>query len=300
MSQLVSTLSGLGVALVTPFHSDGKVDFPAMQRLVEHQIKGSTDFLVVLGSTGETPTLSLEEQRRIVDFVLEVNANRLPVVVGLTGNATDALCERIASFDASGVAAYLVASPAYNKPTQQGIIRHFECVADAATRPVMLYNVPARTGSNMTAETTLALSKHNNVCGIKEASGDLSQIAQILANRPEGFAVWSGDDALAMPTVAMGAEGGISVIGNAFPSAMSSMIQQAAFGQMHEARATHTSLTNLIKLAFEEGNPAGIKCALNHLGICSSQVRLPLVEASKALTDRVYAAIAALDVPATK
>jgi len=300
MSQLRSTLRGLGVALVTPFHLDGKVDYPALQRLVEHQIKGSTDFLVVLGTTGETPTLSLEEQRRIVDFVLEVNANRLPVVVRITGNATDALCERIAAFDASGVAAFLVASPAYNKPTQEGIIRHFERVAEAASRPVMLYNVPARTGSNMTAETTLALSKHNNVCGIKEASGDLSQIAQILANRPEGFAVWSGDDALAMPTVAMGAEGVISVIGNAFPSAMSSMIQQAAFGQMHEARATHTSLTNLIKLAFEEGNPAGIKCALNHLGICAPQVRLPLVEASKALTDRMYAAIAALDVPATK
>jgi 4-hydroxy-tetrahydrodipicolinate synthase len=300
MSQLVSTLRGLGVALVTPFHPDGKVDYPALQRLVEHQIKGSTDFLVVLGTTGETPTLSLEEQRRIVDFVLEVNANRLPVVVGITGNATDALCKRVASFDAAGVAAYLVASPAYNRPTQEGIIRHFERVADAASRPVMLYNVPARTGSNMTAETTLALSKHNNVCGIKEASGDLGQIAQILANRPEEFAVWSGDDALAMPTVAMGAEGVISVIGNAFPSAMSSMIQQAAFGQMHEARATHTSLTNLIKLAFEEGNPAGIKCALNHLGICSSQVRLPLVEASKALMDRMYAAIAALDVPATK
>ena len=300
MSLLASTLRGLGVALVTPFHSDGKVDFPSLQRLVEHQIKGSTDFLVVLGTTGETPTLSVEEQRRIVDFVLEVNANRLPVVVGVTGNATDALCERIASFDATGVAAFLVASPAYNKPSQQGIICHFERVADAATRPVMLYNVPARTGSNMTAETTLALSKHSNVCGIKEASGDLTQIGQILANRPEDFSVWSGDDALAMSTVAMGAEGVISVMGNAFPSAMSSMIQQAAFGQMHEARATHTSLTNLVKLAFEEGNPAGIKCALNHLGICTPKVRLPLMEASKGLTDRMYAAIAALDVPATK
>ena len=300
MSQLASTLRGLGVALVTPFHSDGKVDFPSLQRLVEHQIKGSTDFLVVLGTTGETPTLSVEEQRRIVDFVLEVNANRLPVVVGVTGNATDTLCERIASFDATGVAAFLVASPAYNKPSQQGIICHFERVADAATRPVMLYNVPARTGSNMTAETTLALSKHGNVCGIKEASGDLTQIGQILANRPEDFSVWSGDDALAMSTVAMGAEGVISVMGNAFPSAMSSMIQQAAFGQMHEARATHTSLTNLVKLAFEEGNPAGIKCALNHLGICTPKVRLPLMEASKGLTDRMYAAIAALDVPATK
>lgn len=300
MSQLVTTLHGLGVALVTPFHPDGKVDFPALQRLVEHQIEGDTDFLVVLGTTGETPTLSLDEQRSVVDFVLEVNANRLPIVVGVTGNATDALCARLSTFDASGITAFLVASPAYNKPSQEGIIRHFQCVADASSRPIVLYNVPARTGSNMTAQTTLTLSKHANVCGIKEASGDLAQIGQILANRPEGFAVWSGDDGLALATVAMGAEGLISVLGNALPSQISSMIQQATFGQMHEARATHTAIANLVKLIFDEGNPAGIKCALNHLGICTPVVRLPLMAASKALTDKMYAAIAALDVPAIK
>lgn len=300
MSQLVSSLRGLGVALVTPFHHDGKVDYPALQRLVEHQIEGGTDFLVVLGTTGETPTLSPEEQRRVVDFVLEVNANRCPVVVGITGNATEALCDRISSFDASGVSAFLVASPAYNKPSQAGIVQHFQRVADAATRPVILYNVPSRTGSNMTAETTLELANHPNVCGIKEASGDLSQISHILSARPDSFAVWSGDDALALSTMALGADGVISVLGNAFPTPMSSMIQQGEFGQVHEARNTHASLVHLMSLMFEEGNPAGIKCALKHLGICEAVVRLPLVPASKGLTDKMYAAIAALDVPMPK
>lgn len=300
MSQLVSSLHGLGVALVTPFNHDGKVDFPALQKLVEHQIKGGTDFLVVLGTTGETPTLNLDEQRRVVDFVLEVNAKRLPVVVGMTGNATSPLCERIAAFDPTGIAAFLVASPAYNKPSQLGMVRHFERVAEASPRPVILYNVPGRTGSNMTAATTLELAKHPNVCGIKEASGDLNQIAQILAKRPSGFAVWSGDDALAMATVAMGAEGLISVLGNALPTPMSTMVQQAAFGQIHDARSTHSALHALMNLVFEEGNPSGIKCVLSHLGLCTPSVRLPLVEASKGLTDRIYAAIASLDVPATK
>lgn len=300
MNKLISSLHGLGVALVTPFHTDGKVDFPSLQRLVEHQIQGGTDFLVVLGTTGETPTLNADEQRRVVDFVLEVNAKRLPVVVGITGNATTALCERIATFDATGVTAFLVASPAYNKPSQTGIIRHFERIAEVSTRPVILYNVPGRTGSNMSAQTTLELSKHPNICGVKEASGDMAQISEILAGRASDFAVWSGDDALAMATVALGAEGVISVLGNAFPAPMSSMIQQAAFGQVHESRATNASLTPLMRLIFEEGNPTGIKSALNHLGLCKSTVRLPLVEATRSLNDKIYSAIASLDVAAAK
>jgi 4-hydroxy-tetrahydrodipicolinate synthase len=298
MNHLVSSLQGLGVALVTPFQPDGKVDFPSLQRIVQHQIEGGTDFLVVLGTTGETPTLTSEEQRRVVDFVLEVNANRLPVVVGVTGNATAELCTRISSWDSKGIAAFLVAAPAYNKPSQEGLVRHFEAVADVAPRPVILYNVPSRTACNMTAETSLTLARHPNVCGIKEASGNLSQISSILARRPSGFAVWSGDDALAMTTVVLGAEGVISVLGNAFPSSFSSMIQQAAFGQVHEARATHAAFANLVELIFEEGNPSGIKGVMHHLGLCSADVRLPLVKASKSLIDRMYTAIAALDVPA--
>ena len=214
MTQVLSSLHGLGVAMVTPFNEQGNVDFPALQRMVEHQIKGGTAFLVVLGTTGETPTLSAAEQRRVVDFVLEVNAGRLPVVVGVTGNNTAELCERIHNWDVSGVAAFLVATPAYNKPGQEGLKAHYTSVADAAQRPVILYNVPGRTSCNMSAATTLTLANHSNVIGIKEASGDLEQIGDILAGRPPHFAVWSGDDALAMPTVAMGAEGLISVLGH--------------------------------------------------------------------------------------
>ena len=299
MTQVLSSLHGLGVAMVTPFNEQGNVDFPALQRMVEHQIKGGTAFLVVLGTTGETPTLSAAEQRRVVDFVLEVNAGRLPVVVGVTGNNTAELCERIHNWDVSGVAAFLVATPAYNKPGQEGLKAHYTSVADAAQRPVIFNcNVPGRTSCNMSAATTLTLANHSNVIGIKEASGDLEQIGDILAGRPPHFAVWSGDDALAMPTVAMGAEGLISVLGNAFPKPLTAMVEQASFGQTHEARSTHAALKPLMKLMFEEGNPAGIKAAMNHLGLCEGDVRLPLTKASSALKDKLYAAIAALEVSA--
>lgn len=298
MTQVLSSLHGLGVAMVTPFNAQGNVDFPALQKMVEHQIDGGTAFLVVLGTTGETPTLSAAEQRRVVDFVLEVNAGRLPVVVGVTGNNTVELCERIHSWDVNGVAAFLVATPAYNKPGQEGLRAHYTAVADAAQRPVILYNVPGRTACNMSAETTLALANHPNVVGIKEASGDLDQIGDILANRPEHFALWSGDDALAMPTVAMGAEGLISVLGNAFPKPMAAMVEQASFGQIHEARITHAALKPLMSLMFEEGNPTGVKAAMVHLGLCEGNVRLPLTKASDSLKDKLYAAIASLEVSA--
>ena len=289
-------LQGLGVALITPFHGDGKVDFPALQRMVEHLATGGCDFLVVLGTTAETPTLSPEEQRSVVDFVVEVNANRMPLVVGVSGNNTLELCARIRTWDLEGIDAFLVASPAYNKPSQLGIVRHFNAVADAAPKPIVLYNVPGRTASNMTAATTLELAQHHNVCGIKEASGDLGQIGLILSQRPKDFSVWSGDDALAMPTVSMGAEGVISVMGNAYPAEMSRMIQQAAFGQIREAQHTHQALMPIMELLFAEGNPVGVKVALKHLGICEANVRLPLVEGSKDLADKLYKAIADLEV----
>ena len=289
-------LQGLGVALITPFHSDGKVDYPALQRMVEHLISGGCDFLVVLGTTAETPTLSPKEQRSVVDFVVEVNANRMPVVVGVSGNNTVELCSRIRTWDLEGIDAFLVASPAYNKPSQLGIVTHFKAVADAAPKPIVLYNVPGRTASNMSAATTLQLAKHDNVCGIKEASGDLGQIGLILAQRPEGFAVWSGDDALALPTVSMGAEGVISVMGNVCPAEMSRMIQQTAFGQIQEAQKTHQALAPIMDLLFAEGNPVGVKVALKHLGICETHVRLPLIDGSKDLTDKLYKAIAEMEV----
>lgn len=296
MMTTMDSLKGMGVAIVTPFQQDGKVDFPALQRLVEHMVAGGVDFLVVLGTTGETPTLSEEEQRRVLDFVLEVNGGRLPVVVGITGNNTAQLCIKLREWDWTGLTACLVAAPAYNKPSQKGLLAHYEQVADSAGCPVILYNVPGRTGCNLTAATTLTLSKHDNICGIKEASGDMVQIGEILQGRPDGFMVWSGDDALAMPTVAMGAEGVISVLGNALPRRMSDMIHQAAFGQVHEARATHLTLLPLIDLLFQEGNPVGIKLVLNHLGLCQKDVRLPLVAGSAELRDKIYGALAALDV----
>ena len=282
--------------MVTPFNQQGMVDFPALQRLVELQQEQGCGFLVILGTTGETPTLSADERRRVVDFVLEVNAGRLPVVVGVTGNDTRELCERIATWSDEGISGFLVASPAYNKPQQAGLIKHFEAVADAAPRPVMLYNVPSRTGSNMTAQTTLVLAKHPNILGIKEASGDLTQIARILADRPEQFGVWSGDDALALSTIAMGGDGVISVAGNVLPERMSVMVQQAMFGQTNEAKTTHLAMTAFLELLFKEGNPAGVKAAMEHLNLCSSIVRLPLVEASEALKAQLYQAIADMDV----
>ena len=296
MNHVQSKLHGLGVAMITPFNDQGMVDFPSLQRLVERQHNEGCGFLVILGTTAETPTLSPDERRRVVDFVLEVNAGRLPVVVGVTGNDTQELCERIATWTDEGIAGFLVASPAYNKPQQAGLVQHFEAVAGAAPRPVMLYNVPSRTGSNMTAETTLTLAKHQNILGIKEASGDITQIAKILTNRPEQFGVWSGDDALALSTIAMGADGVVSVAGNVLPDRMAAMVQQAMFGQTNEAKTTHLAMTSFLELLFKEGNPAGVKAAMEHLNLCSSKVRLPLVEASDSLKAQLYHAIASMDV----
>lgn len=297
MTTTIQAMNGLGVALVTPFHEDGKVDYPSLQGLVERLLDGGTHFLVVLGTTGETPTLDAKEQRQVVEFVMEVNAGRVPVVVGVSGNNTQELVGRIPTWEGQGIEAFLVASPAYNKPSQEGLIQHYHAVADAAPSPLILYNVPGRTASNMEALTTLTLASHPNICGIKEAGGDLAQISLLLAQRPPGFMVWSGDDALAMPTVAMGADGVISVLGNAMPARMASMIQQASFGQIHESRETHARLAKLIDLLFDEGNPTGIKVVLHHLGWCGKTVRLPLTEGSKNLTDRLYSAIAELDGP---
>ena len=291
-----NTLSGLGVAMVTPFNEKGGIDLPALQRLTENLVNGACDFLVVLGTTAETPTLSEEEQRRILDFILEVNAKRKPVIVGLAGNNTAELCKRIASFDLSGVDAVLSACPYYSKPTQAGLIAHFEAVADASSRPVILYNVPARTGCNLEAASTLHLANNPNIVAIKEASGNLVQIDSILLNRPSGFKVFSGDDALTLAMISSGADGVISVIGNAIPDIFGTMVHQALFGQINEARATHLSLAPIVEAIFKEGNPAGIKAMLEQIGICEDYVRLPLVSATPELKKIIYTRIAELNV----
>jgi 4-hydroxy-tetrahydrodipicolinate synthase len=291
----MNNLSGLGVAMVTPFTDTGKVDFPALQRLVEHLLSGACDFLVVLGTTGETPTLTVEEQRGVLDFVIEINAKRKAIVVGLAGNDTAALCDRIENFDLTGVDAVLSACPHYNKPTQDGLRAHFTAVAEASNKPVMLYNVPSRTGCNLNAKTTLELANHPNIFAIKEASGDLAQIEFILKNRPANFLVFSGDDALTLAMIASGSDGVISVIGNALPNIFGEMVHQALFGQIIEARQVHLDLATSIDAIFAEGNPSGIKAMLEHLGICSSNVRLPLVPATQELKDKIYSCLAELD-----
>ena len=243
-----------------------------------------------------------------VDFVLEVNAGRLPVVVGVTGNDTKELCQRIATWSDEGIAGFLVASPAYNKPQQAGLVAHFEAVAEAAPRPVMLYNVPSRTGSNMTAQTTLTLAKHDNILGIKEASGDLAQIAAILANRPDQFGVWSGDDALALSTLALGGHivqhhGTRCRLCNRlemrYKACLLGLVVSWRCNQKSGnslVRPRGNALTKFLDLLFKEGNPAGVKAAMEHLNLCSSHVRLPLVDASEPLKSQLYQAIADMDV----
>ena len=293
----MKALSGLGVAMITPFNSKGAIDFVSLQHTTEHLINsGSCDFLVVLGTTAETPTLSVDEQRGVLDFIIELNKGRLPIVVGLAGNDTLALCNRIKTFDFKGVDAVLSASPHYNKPSQKGIIEHFKSVAIASPKPVILYNVPSRTGSNMTASTTLELAHISNICAIKEASGDLSQVDEILNNKPDGFQVFSGDDALTLAMISSGADGVISVIGNALPKIFGKMTQQALFGQVTDARITHLNLAEIINTIFEEGNPVGVKAVMQHLGLCEDAVRLPLIPATKEHKAKLYKLLAKLDV----
>ena len=289
-------LNGLGVAMITPFNKNGAVDYPALQRNTEHLINSDVGFLVVLGTTSETPTLSFEEQRSVLDFIIELNNKRLPIVAGLTSNNTKALCDRISNFDFKGIDAVLSASPNYNKPSQNGIIEHFTHVADSSPKPIILYNVPSRTGSNMLAPTTLKLAENDNIIAIKEASGDLSQVDEILRNKPDGFQVFSGDDALTLPMISSGADGVISVIGNALPKRFGSMVNQALFGQVIEAREMHHKLCPIIDAIFEEGNPTGIKTVMDIIGLCDDSVRLPLVPASKQLRDKLYTCLADLDV----
>lgn len=277
-------LVGLGVALVTPMKADGSVDGDAAKRIVKFIIDGGADFLVALGTTGEAPTLTAEEQHSFVHLVVNAAAGRVPVVVGVSGNDTRALVARLEAMDCTGVDYILSAVPSYNKPSQQGIIEHFSRVAAVAQRPVILYNVPGRTGRNMTAQTTLWLAENvENIAGVKEASGDLAQVEAILRGRPEGFAVLSGDDALTLPMMASGAEGVISVIGNALPKAFGDLVHAAQRGDFAEARAQHLQLQEMYRLLFAENNPAGIKAALAASGLCGNYLRLPLVPVTSAL-----------------
>ena len=292
MEQLIGT----GVALVTPFKADLSVDVQALERVVEHNIQGGVDYLVVLGPTAESATLSQAEKQLVVDVVVRTNAGRLPLVLGVGGNNTMAVAHELQTLDLSDFDAILSVSPYYNKPTQEGIYQHFKVVAEASPLPIILYNVPSRTGSNMLPETTLRLAyEFSKIVGIKEACGDMVQIDNIIKNKPEEFMVISGDDATALPTVLAGGAGVISVLGQGLPGLFSDMIRLGLEGQVKEAYAIHHKLSSLMQLIFEEGNPAGIKSIFESLGVSTAAVRLPLVEASPTLKEKISVWLKSLD-----
>ncbi len=268
----------MGVALITPFKSDESIDFDALARLVEYQIKNGTDYLVVLGTTAETPTLTEKEKEDVTRFVIQCAAKRIPIVLGVGGNNTKAVVETLKTTDFSGIDAILSVTPYYNKPSQEGIYQHYAAIAKASPLPIVLYNVPGRTGVNMLAETTLRLAKEfNNICAIKEASGNFSQIDDIIKNKPADFMVISGDDGITFPLITLGAVGVISVIGNAFPSEFSRMVRLGLQGDYKSARLIHHHFNELIQLLFVEGNPAGVKSMLAVMGFIDNTLRLPLV-----------------------
>lgn len=280
---------GTGVALVTPFDDRFQIDWSALDRLIDYCLQGGVDFLVVMGTTAESATLSLDEKTKLARHVVSTVAGRVPLVYGWGGNNTAELISGFESFDLSGYAALLSVAPYYNKPTQKGLRMHFEAVADAAPLPILLYNVPGRTASNLTAETTLILAQHPKIVGIKEASGDLTQITRILMGRPEGFGVLSGDDNLTFSMMGLGAEGVISVMAQLEPRIFSDMVRALESGDGDRARTLHFALFETTELLFAEGNPAGVKAGLAHKGLIAPQVRLPLVEASAELKTRIGA-----------
>lgn len=270
-------LGGCGTALITPFDADGAVDETALRGLVDWQIERGVHFLVPCGSTGEAVTLSREEHLRAVSIVVEQTDGRVPVVAGAGGNDTREAVDLTRLVENAGATYLLHVTPAYNRPPQRGLVEHFTAIADAASRPLVLYNVPGRTASNMAAETTLELAEHPNVIGVKEASGNLDQIGEIVRHRPDRFSVLSGDDLLTLPIMALGADGVISVISNAVPSAMATLVDACHAGEFQRARELHQHLTSLMHHAFTEGNPIPIKFALAHLGRIENVLRLPLV-----------------------
>ncbi|OJX89758.1 MAG: 4-hydroxy-tetrahydrodipicolinate synthase [Paludibacter sp. 47-17] len=273
-----SKLKGMGVALITPFKDDESIDFEALARVIEHQIKNGTDYLVVCGTTAETPTLTEQEKDQIREFVLQVNNGRIPVVLGVGGNNTRSVVEKLQTTNLDGIDAILSVTPYYNKPSQEGLYQHYAAIAKASPLPVILYNVPGRTGVNMTASTTLRLAADfKNICAVKEASGNFSQIDDIIKNKPEDFMVISGDDGITFPLITLGAVGVISVIGNAFPKEFSRMVRLALQGDYPKARQIHHRFTELIELLFVEGNPAGVKSMLALMGFIENKLRLPLV-----------------------
>jgi 4-hydroxy-tetrahydrodipicolinate synthase len=269
---------GLGIALITPFLEDGSVDYKSLIRLVEYQLDNGADFFCILATTGETPTLTAEEKQKIKDLVVDLVGGKVPILVGCGGYNTAEIVEELKMRDFKGVDGILSVCPYYNKPSQEGLYQHFKTIAAATSLPVVLYNVPGRTGVNMKAETTVRLARDcENIVAIKEASGNLEQVDEIIKNRPRGFEVLSGDDALTFPMVSCGAVGAISVIGNALPREFSKMIRLQMKGEYDPARKIHHRFQDLFSLLFVDGNPAGVKAMLHEMGYIQNVLRLPLV-----------------------
>ncbi|MBX7180843.1 MAG: 4-hydroxy-tetrahydrodipicolinate synthase [Bacteroidia bacterium] len=285
---MLKFLNGTGVALVTPFTQSGQVDLNGLANLVEHVIGGGVEYLVVLGTTGETATLTAAEKEVVVSKVIEVNNSRVPVVLGIGGNNTAEVLNQLEEYNLNEISAILSVSPYYNKPSQEGIFQHYKAISQASPKPVIIYNVPGRTASNISAETTLRIARElPNVVATKEASGSLEQIMQIINHKPEGFRVISGDDNLTLPIIAAGGSGVISVVANSFPAKFSEMVRFSLKGDFASARKLHYALLDLMGLHFAEGNPVGVKAILHELGVCGSHVRLPLVHASEGLKAKI-------------
>lgn len=282
--------NGTGVAMVTPFHPNGEVDFGGLEAVINHIIGGGVEYLVSLGTTGESATLNKDEKKEIWKRTVEFTNGRVPLVAGIGGNDTYAVLKSIANFDATGYDAILSVSPYYNKPTQEGIYQHYKAIAEQSPLPIIIYNVPSRTGSSISAETTLRLAHDfKNIIGTKEASGNFDLFNQIMKDKPEDFLFISGDDPVTLPMIAMGAAGVISVIGNALPRITSDMVRMCLKSDFISARPLHYSLIEVTQLMFAEGNPAGVKQALKQLGICGDTVRLPLVNVGKQTADNISA-----------
>lgn len=274
--------------MVTPFHKDGSIDFKCFGNIIENMIENKVDYLVVLGTTGESVTLTKDEKTAIIGFVVETVDKRIPVVLGLGGSNTQEVINCLKNYDFDGVDAILSVSPYYNKPTQKGLYQHYKLIANLSPVPIILYNVPGRTSVNVSSETTLRLAYDvESIIGIKEASGDLEQVMQIIKNKPDNFLVISGDDALTLPLTAIGGDGVISVVANVFPREFSDMVYHALHGNMRQAREIHYSLIDIIETLFIEGNPAGVKEVLEIQGMCMNNLRLPLTNVSRSTRNRL-------------
>ncbi len=289
---MINKLKGCGVAIITPFHKHGTVDFTSLGKVVEHIISNGVNYIVALGTTGETATLTEKEKIAVADFIIEATDNRVPIVLGIGGNNTQKIIEQVKETNFEGISAILSVAPYYNKPQQKGLFYHFKSIEEVSPVPMIIYNVPGRTGVNISAETTLKLAREvEGIIGIKEASGNMMQIMQIIKDKPKDFLVISGDDALTMPLICAGADGVISVVANAFPKEFSEMIKFSLDGNVEKAKAIHYKLLDFSNAIFEDGSPAGIKAALEYLELCQNNLRLPLVKVNKQTITNIHSTI---------